>query len=199
MRKLSSLLNDLETKGIENDLHAIERKRKYLNITRDTGEFLAVMVKSIFAKQILEIGTSNGYSTIWLASALQSGGKVTTIESNPEKIEEARTNFAKANISSLVTILEGDAVRLIDDIADKFDMVFLDAERSIYPKIVNGIVRLTRSGGIIIFDNAISHRIELEPIVAYFSQRELYTTCLVPVGKGEFVIHKGSSKSCNDR
>ncbi|HGE6115915.1 TPA: O-methyltransferase, partial [Vibrio cholerae] len=86
-------MEDLEQFGIQNDLAQSDKSKKYLNITRDTGEFLSVLVKATGANRILEIGTSNGYSTIWLASALPDDGKVYTIEANPQKIEEASLNF----------------------------------------------------------------------------------------------------------
>ena len=83
------VMEDIELLGIQNDLAQSDRSKKYLNITRDTGEFLSVLVKATSSRRILEIGTSNGYSTIWLASALSDDGKVYTIEANSEKIAEA--------------------------------------------------------------------------------------------------------------
>lgn len=87
---LNTLLTGLEQRGKDNDARVSERRRKYLNITRDTGEFLAVLVKAIRAGRVLEIGTSNGYSTLWLASSLNNGGRVVTVEFDNDKIGEAK-------------------------------------------------------------------------------------------------------------
>jgi len=85
--ELEQLLAELEQFGTTNDSATNERSRKMLNVTRDTGEFLCVLVRATVARRILEIGTSNGYSTLWLASAAQAiGGAVTTIEFSDYKI-----------------------------------------------------------------------------------------------------------------
>ena len=82
---LDSILRELEQKGIRNDEAQSDKALKYLNITRDTGEFLRVIVRATRSKKILEIGTSNGYSTIWFASSIPSDGTVTTIEYSERK------------------------------------------------------------------------------------------------------------------
>ena len=91
--KLENLLSELELKGIENDSEVLDRSHKQLNITKDTGEFLAILVKSSCAETILEVGTSNGYSTLWLAAATSESGKVTTLEVQQHKIDQAQVNF----------------------------------------------------------------------------------------------------------
>ena len=98
--ELEQLLAELEQFGIANDGATNERSRKMLNITRDTGEFLAVLVRATVARRVLEIGTSNGYSTLWLASAAQAiGGSVTTVEVSDYKITLATKNFCSFRIS----------------------------------------------------------------------------------------------------
>src|ERR671914_3036762 len=92
--RLEKLLVELEQFGMTNDGSTSERPRKMLNITRDTGEFLGVLVKATLARRMLEIGTSNGYSTLWLASAGRDiGGSVTTVEKHQYKIDLATANF----------------------------------------------------------------------------------------------------------
>src|SRR5713226_9824751 len=84
---LDSLMAELEHFGKANDSATTERPRRMLNITRDTGSFLAVLVTATLARRVLEIGTSNGYSTLWLASAAQAiGGSVTTVELSDYKV-----------------------------------------------------------------------------------------------------------------
>lgn len=96
---LATLLTELEQFGVTNDGSTSERPRKMLNITRDTGEFLVVLVKATLARRVLEIGTSNGYSTLWLASADRDiGGSVTTVEKSRYKNDLAASNFARSRI-----------------------------------------------------------------------------------------------------
>src|SRR5256886_4487334 len=93
---LDSVLVELEQFGKANDASTNERARRMLNITRDTGEFLAVLVRATLARRVLEIGTSNGYSTLWLASAARAiGGSVTTVEFAEHKIGLAVANFTR--------------------------------------------------------------------------------------------------------
>lgn len=78
--EFSAIMDELEQLGLENDQAQSDKSKKYLNITRDTGELLAVLIKATGAAKVLEIGTSNGYSTLWLASALPENGHIYTIE-----------------------------------------------------------------------------------------------------------------------
>src|SRR5580765_8968441 len=111
--QLQELLAELEQFGNGNDSATTERSRKMLNITRDTGEFLAVLVRAAFARRVLEIGTSNGYSTLWLASAAQDiGGSVTTVEKSQYKIDLAAKNFARSGLASSIAQVHDDAGRL---------------------------------------------------------------------------------------
>src|SRR6516164_5197650 len=101
---LDSVLAELEQFGKENDASTTERARRMLNITRDTGEFLAVLVKATLARRVIEIGTSNGYSTLWLASAARTiGGSVTTVEQSNYKVALASTNFTRAGLAGYIS------------------------------------------------------------------------------------------------
>src|SRR5262249_31956793 len=112
---LDKVLLELEQFGKANDAGAGERARRMLNITRDTGEFLAVLVKATMARRVLEIGTSNGYSTLWLASAARAiGGAVTTVELAQYKAGLAATNFARAGLAAYISLLHDDAGRLLE-------------------------------------------------------------------------------------
>ena len=133
--QLQELLAELEQFGSGNDSATTERSRKMLNITRDTGEFLAVLVRAIVARRVLEIGTSNGYSTLWLASAAQAiGGSVTTVEFSDYKIALATKTFARSGLASFIASIQDDAGRVLERTADSaFDFIFLDSERPEYP------------------------------------------------------------------
>jgi predicted O-methyltransferase YrrM len=186
---LEALMAELERFGAANDAATSERARRMLNITRDTGEFLAVMVRATLARRVLEIGTSNGYSTLWLAGAAKAiGGCVTTVEFAPYKVGLARANFERSGLSPLITLIHEDASRFLqrdDQVA--YDLVFLDAERPQYAGWWPQLRRVLRPGGLLIVDNATSHTQQLAPFVAVVSADREFTTCLVPVGNGEFL------------
>ena len=159
--KLKELLEELETLGKENDASVEQKDRKYLNITRDTGEFLSVLIKAGAVRQVLEIGTSNGYSTLWIASALPEDGHVTTLEVSPFKISQAKSNFKRANLDHKITVVQMGAVDYLGQASRLYDLVFLDADRASYVQVADQIVSLIRPGGILVCDNAVSHAEEI--------------------------------------
>jgi predicted O-methyltransferase YrrM len=189
---LDELLSELERFGTANDGANAERPRRMLNITRDTGEFLAVLVRATVARRVLEIGTSNGYSTLWLASAAGAiGGSVTTVEFSEYKIGLAISNFARSGLASQITLLHEDAGRVLQRSADgAFDLVFLDSERPEYPGWWPHLKRVLRPGGLLVVDNATSHAAEMAPFVALVAADVSFVTSLVPVGNGEFLAVK---------
>lgn len=189
---LSQLLAELEQFGQANDASTVERGRRMLNITRDTGEFLAVMVATANAKNILEIGTSNGYSTLWLADAAShTGGSVTTVEVAADKAAMAADNFRKAGLEHLIHQIEGDAGQALAEFDDaEFDLLFLDSARGEYAGWWPDIARLLRKGGVLVVDNAVSHATEMADFCALVRRDAQFISALVPVGKGEFLATK---------
>ena len=190
--KLKTLLDELAAFGDAHDGDPANSSRRMLNITPDTGEFLAVLVKATGARRILEVGTSNGYSTLWLAhAAAPVDGAITTIELAPEKIEMARANFARAGVDTRITLLEGDAGTMLANLFDaSFDLLFLDSKRSDYLDWWPDIRRILRAGGLLVVDNATSHADEMAAFTAAVRADTGFTTSLVPVGKGEFLAVK---------
>jgi len=190
--QLQGPLAELEQFGTTNDSATTERSRKMLNIMRDTGEFLAVLVRATVARRVLEIGTSNGYSTLWLASAAQAiGGSVTTVEFSDYKIALATKTFARSELASFITSIQDDAGRVLERTADSaFDFIFLDSERPEYPGWWANLRRVLRPGGLLVVDNATSHPQEVAPFVALVQADPIFTTSLVPVGNGEFMAVK---------
>jgi predicted O-methyltransferase YrrM len=187
---LEALLVELENYGEKNDAEVTERSRRLLNITRETGEFLAVLIKATRAEHILEVGTSNGYSTLWLAAAIPPSGTVTTLEVLPHKIEQARHNFQKAGLQQKIKLVQTDAVEYFKTLNGQYDLIFLDAERTDYMKFAAEVTEALREGGLLVCDNAISHPSELIDFTNYIKGQPDFTTCLVPVGKGEFLACK---------
>ena len=191
---LQALLSELERFGEANDNATAERPRRMLNITRDTGEFLSVLVRATAAQRVLEIGTSNGYSTLWLASAARAtGGAVTTVELADYKVGLARQNFSRSGLAAYITLVQDDAGRVLERAVDAaFDLVFLDAERPEYPGWWPHLKRVLRTGGLLIVDNATSHPEQMAPFVALVKNDADFTTSLVPVGNGEFLAVKAA-------
>jgi predicted O-methyltransferase YrrM len=189
---LRDFLLELEKVGESNDLAQTSRALKMLNITYDTGEFLSVVVRAINARSILEIGTSNGYSTIWLADAAQAThGHVETVESNPYKIGLATKNFARSGLSSHISQIENEAGQHLQNIpSDSVDLLFLDSERTEYVVWFPSVKRILKKGGLLIVDNAISHAEEMRPFSDLLKTDADFETSLVPVGKGELMAVK---------
>jgi predicted O-methyltransferase YrrM len=196
-KTLQDLLSELEHYGYDNDKSIFERPRRMLNITRDTGEFLSVLVRCMSAQHILEIGTSNGYSTIWLANAARHiGGTVTTIERSDYKIGLARENFRRSGLSNYIQLVYDDASNFLERLSsDSFDFLFLDSERGEYSGWWPHIRRVLRNGGLLVVDNATSHSEEMAPFIYLVKNAEDFTTSLVPVGNGEFLAVKSSQRS----
>jgi len=189
---LELLLRELEDFGAANDAATTERNRRMLNITRDTGELLAVLVRAAKATRILEIGTSNGYSTLWLARAgATTGALVTTLEQNPYKIGLAGENFRRAGLADRIVQVQvnaGDFLRAAG--AESFDFIFLDSERTEYAGWWPDLTRVLAPSGLLVVDNAVSHPAEVAAFVALVKNDQRFSTCLAPVGNGEFIAVK---------
>ena len=192
---LDTLKAELERFGEAYDAATHERPRRMFNITRDTGEFLAVLVRATAARRVLEIGTSNGYSTLWLAEAARGiAGSVTTVEFADYKIGLASANFARAGLSKFITLVHDDAGRVLQrSDQSAYDLIFLDSERLQYPAWWPNLCRVLRPGGLLVVDNATSHVEQMAPFVALVTADPEFATCLIPVGKGEFLAVKTSS------
>jgi predicted O-methyltransferase YrrM len=188
---------ELERFGEANDAATSERSRRMLNITRDTGEFLAVLVRATAARRVLEIGTSNGYSTLWLAEAARTiGGAVTTLELAEHKVALASANFARAGLSAFIRLVHGAAGSFLEaSDPNAYDLIFLDSERAEYPGWWPQLRRVLRPGGLLIVDNATSHVEQMAPFVASVTADPEFATCLVRVGKGEFLAVKAPSSA----
>lgn len=192
MTELDFLLTELEVFGKQNDATITDRPRRMLNITRDTGEFLVVLVKAMHATRVLEIGTSNGYSTLWLARAARDiGGAVTTVEMAELKVELAKANFERSGLVQYITQVHDDAGKVLERTADgAWDLIFLDSERPEYPGWWPHLKRVLRPGGLLVVDNATSHPEQMAPFVAIVDADPGFATSLVPVGNGEYLAVK---------
>jgi predicted O-methyltransferase YrrM len=151
----------------------------------DSGRLLYVLTLAKAAESIVEIGTSHGYSTLWLASAAKAnGGAVVTCDINPERIAEARQNFDDAGLADVIEILEGDARQTLRDRGEPVDLLFIDAEKSYYETFFDVVYQRLVKGGMVIADNVISHQDELEDYIAYVENHPNLESARVPIGRG---------------
>jgi len=124
------------------------------NVPYADGRLLRLLTETSNAKHVVEIGTSNGYSGLWFCLALRNtGGKLTTFDIDPDRIKLAKSNFKRADVDQLVTIIEGDAHEKVKDLKDPIDIVFLDADKSGYPDYLTKLLPLVRPGGLILAHN----------------------------------------------
>jgi len=188
---LHAFLDELAELGRRHDAEEPEHSRCFLNITPETGRFLAILVRATQAARILEIGTSNGYSTIWLAWAASStGGHVTTIERSAEKVAMARRNLQRAGVADRVTVREGVALDLLDGPGGSYDLIFLDADRPNYLSYLGRVVPLLRRGGLLVTDNVVSHANELREFLHAVQSDPVLETVILPLGNGQSVSYK---------
>jgi len=137
-------------------LEDIDRNQRYLNIDRDDGRLLRIHVESIGAKNIVELGTSTGYSTLWMALGLKAtGGRLVTYEIDRERADAARANFKRAGLDDRITLVLGDAHVEVKKQQGPVDLVFIDADKDGYVLYLKALLPLVRPGGLIIADNMI--------------------------------------------
>ena len=130
-----------------------------INVAPNQGKLLHLLAKLRGARRILEVGTLGGYSTIWLARALPSGGRLISLEANPDNAAVARANVERAGLSGVVSIVIGAAAqtlnKFVTDGVEPFDMIFLDADKKSYPEYLRLSLQLSQPGTLIMGDNVI--------------------------------------------
>lgn len=167
----------------------LERLRQ---IPPETGRFIALLASMAPDGPLIEIGTSAGYSALWLALACRDlGRKLTTFEILPKKAEMARETFRAADVEGVVELVEGDALSQLDKWHD-IAFCFLDAEKEIYFQCYELVITKMVPGGILIADNAINHASTLQPMIDRALADVRVDSMVVPIGKGELVCRKRS-------
>jgi predicted O-methyltransferase YrrM len=171
---------DKRIQKILREQEKLNREGQFATISRETGEILHLLVKLKNPKNVLEVGTSIGYSAIWIASALKKGS-LTCIDHWPERIHIAKSFFNRAKLP--IKLIEGNALDVIPGLKTKFDMVFLDATKSEYLNYLKK-VRLNK-GALVIADNTISHASKMQDFLDYVGRRGAIT---LPIGSGITVL-----------
>lgn len=192
---LRALLSELKEFGRENDAQEQDRSKKMLNLEPETAHLLTILIRSSRSKQILEIGTSNGYSTIWLAwAAQQTGGHVTSIDHNPAKHEQAETNLRRAGLRETVDLRQGDAQEIVTSLPGPFDFVFFDADRRSAPAQLELLLPKLSPGALVLHDNALSHPDEIADYLKTIGSLPQFDHLVLPIGKGLSIAYLQSAE-----
>ena len=196
------VLEELETQStLEKSKKVnIPSEDRMLAITKETGELINMILRLKNAKNMLEVGMSTGYSTIWCAEAIsEQSGKIITIEQNPSKIKRAKENFQKAGITDTITIKKGLAIQILTELnlqeryKNFFDFVLIDADKENVIKYFDLIFPMVSVGGVIITDNMLypkKFRKDMKKFSDYLKENPKLRTITSPIGNGEEITIK---------
>jgi predicted O-methyltransferase YrrM len=188
--ELIALLNEVHRHGVAHDAGRADRLERLRNVEPDTARLLAVLIRAIRPPAVLEIGTSNGYSTLWLADAVRAiSGRLVSTDIDPDRSAQAARNLDRAELRDLVELRVQDAAVTLRDASDaEWDMIFLDAERPAYASYWADLVRVLKPGGLLVVDNVISHAEEVANFRELIWADELVSEALVPTGAGALLV-----------
>ena len=187
---LLALLDDLHHYGAQHDAGKTDRLQRLRNVEPDTAQLLTVLVRATGTRALLELGTSNGYSTLWLADAARSvGGHMLSVDVDPARTAQAGVNLDRAGLRDLVELRVQDAAVTLREASDaEWDMIFLDAERPAYPGYWPDLVRVLRPGGLLAVDNVLSHADEIRDFRKLIHADERVSEALAPTGAGALLV-----------
>jgi caffeoyl-CoA O-methyltransferase len=163
-----------------------------LAISAEDGRFLRLLVATNHTKQALEIGAASGYSAIWIGMGLrETGGRLVTIEYDPQRAKEAAANIARAGFSDIVRVVPGDAFKQIPKVEGQFDFVFLDAWKRDYQKFFDMVFPRMPKGGLFVAHNVLNKKSEMPDFLNTIETRpDLFSTIVAPSGEGVSVSWK---------
>jgi predicted O-methyltransferase YrrM len=180
------IAGELYAQNKQHDDALADRLLRFRSVDPPVAELLGVLVRARNAQHILEIGTSSGYSTIWLADAAeQTDGSVLTVDTDGERTEFARKNLQNAGVLDRVTLRTEDAASALSSSRSGYwDFIFLDAERPEYPKYLPDLVRSLATHGVLAIDNVLSHENELVEFTRMIEAEPRFTQTVVAIGAG---------------
>lgn len=163
-----------------------------LAVSEEDGRFLRILVGSIGAKQVLEIGAASGYSAIWIGMGLrETGGRLVTIEYDPIRAKEAAANVQRAGLSDIVQVIAGDAFKEIPKVQGQFDLVFLDAWKPDYKKFFEMVFPRVTPGGLFLAHNVINKKNDMLDFLSLIETHpQALTTTVSPGHEGISMTYK---------
>jgi predicted O-methyltransferase YrrM len=183
--RVRAVLARLEEEDAREREQGVPRERRARQIARTTGQFLFAVVAPQTDCEVLELGGSRGYSTIWLAAGVRYlGGRVLSLENDPAKIDAWRQNVSDAGLEEWAELVPGDALETLPAIDDVFDMVFLDAEKEQYEELFRIARSKLEPGALVVADNVLSHA---DTLAAYSQARQAdpaLESVTVPLDRG---------------
>jgi predicted O-methyltransferase YrrM len=183
-----AVLDELERHDAREREQGAPREQRLRQVTPEVGRFLHTLVLATRPRSIVEIGTSGGYSTVWLATAARVvGADVVTLEIDPAKVGRATASLREAGVDGVATIVEGDAFAYLRERRKPLDFVFLDAEKEDYTAFLELIVPLLPAGGLLVADNLTSHAEELAEFRRRAESDPRLSAVVVPIGRGELI------------
>jgi len=190
--EIQRLLASLYEEGRGYDASAPDRRERLRNVEPESARLLGVLIRALQPRDILELGTSNGYSTIWLADAAKAvAARFISVEVDPGRAAQAEQNLRRAGLRDRVELRLQDALQTLAHAPDSsWNLIFLDAERPAYPSYWPDLLRTLRPGGLLLVDNAISHEHELTEFRELVEREDRVTDSLVPIGAGMLLVVK---------
>lgn len=186
--QLRTVMAELQARDAADRVDDTPHETRLRAIGPETGQFLLTLAVATRARIIVEVGTSGGYSTLWLAlAAARNGGRVTTFEMHPAKLAIARRTFAAARVERVVDLRAGDGGEGLAGFAGVADLVFIDSEKDDYVRLLGLAIAALRPGGLLVADNLTSHASALEEFRALALADPRLSGLVVPIGSGEFV------------
>ena len=199
-QRLSALVDDLYADGVAHDAAQPDRLLRRRNLEPATADLLSLVVRVACARKVVEIGTANGYSTIWLADAVgDTGGHVVSIDtaaSDDARATLARADAVQSGLAKRVELRQEEGGAYLARLPDgSVDLLFLDAERVEYPSWWPHPVRVLRPGGVLAIDNVLSHADEVAPFLTLLAGEPALVSATVAVGKGlHLAWRRGAAK-----
>jgi len=183
--KIRAVLVRLEAEDADERAQGVPREQRSRQVARTTGQFLFALAAPQWDCEVLEIGGSRGYSSIWFGAGVRHlGGRVLSLESDPAKCEAWRRNVAEAGLEEWLELVEGNAFQTLPEIQDVFDIVFIDAEKESYEALFELARDKVEPGALFVADNVLSHA---DTLAAYSAARQADSTLesvTVPLDRG---------------
>jgi predicted O-methyltransferase YrrM len=182
-------LSDAEYDQVLVEMENFAKQHERLNVPRDHGQFLEQMTVITNAKRVLEMGTANGYSSLWIAKALRTtGGKLDTIEYDQDYAAEAVANFKKAKVDHLATVYADDAFKVVPKLKGPYDLIFIDVGKYSYLKLFEMTLPLLRPGGVFLAHDAIRQPEDMPDFLQKIKTHPDVLSSIVQMGDNGFAM-----------